>query len=150
MEYGGWELVIPLIGGGNGVIPLIGGGNGGSRLRGDWDIRHEEAEYGCAVYCCEISVFSTWFGLMKIGRLSLGSSKDSRTKDSGWRCNQIIQIKWGHYSILYWNTPLSSISNSVLYPRSGLGRRIFVLGSIRFNRESTDSRLLHLWWLSDV
>ena len=40
-ETGGWEL----------VIPPIGGGNGGSRLQGDPDIRHEEAEYGCAVYC---------------------------------------------------------------------------------------------------
>ena len=38
---GVWEL----------VIPLIGGGNGGSRLQGDWDIRHKEAEYGRAVYC---------------------------------------------------------------------------------------------------
>ena len=31
----------------------------------------------------------------------------------------------------------------VLYPRSGFGRKIFVLGSIRFNRESIDSRFLH-------
>ena len=31
-ETGGWEL----------RIPLIGGGNGASRLQGDWDIRHEE------------------------------------------------------------------------------------------------------------
>ena len=40
-ETGGWEL----------VIPLIGGGNGGSRLRGDWDIHHEDAEYGRVAYC---------------------------------------------------------------------------------------------------
>ena len=32
-ETGGWELVIPLIGGGNVV----------SRLRGDWYIHHQEA-----------------------------------------------------------------------------------------------------------
>ena len=32
----------------------------------------------------------------------------------------------------------------VLYPRSGLGRKIFVLGSIRFNRESIDNRFLHI------
>ena len=31
----------------------------------------------------------------------------------------------------------------VLYPRSGFGRKIFVLGSIRFNRESIDSKFLH-------
>ena len=31
----------------------------------------------------------------------------------------------------------------VLYPRSGLGGKIFVLGSIRFNRESIYSRFLH-------
>ena len=30
----------------------------------------------------------------------------------------------------------------VLYPHSGLGRTIFVLGLIRFNRESIDSRFL--------
>ena len=30
----------------------------------------------------------------------------------------------------------------VLYPRSGFGGKIFVLGSIRFNRESIDSRFL--------
>ena len=35
----GWEL----------VIPFTGGGNGGSRIRGDRDIRHEEAEYGRAL-----------------------------------------------------------------------------------------------------
>ena len=40
-ETGRWELVIHLIGGGNGV----------SRLCGDRGIRHEEAEYGRAVYC---------------------------------------------------------------------------------------------------
>ena len=32
----------------------------------------------------------------------------------------------------------------VLYPRSGFGRKIFVLGSIRFNRESIDSRFLYI------
>ena len=31
----------------------------------------------------------------------------------------------------------------VLYPRSVFGGKIFVLGSIRFNRESIDSRFLH-------
>ena len=40
-ETGGWELVIHLIGGGNGV----------SRLQGDWEIHHEEAEQGRTVYC---------------------------------------------------------------------------------------------------
>ena len=30
-----------------------------------------------------------------------------------------------------------------MYPRSGFGGKIFVLGSIRFNRESIDSRFLH-------
>ena len=40
-ETGGWDL----------VILLIGGGNGRSRLQRDQDIHHEEAEYGCAVYC---------------------------------------------------------------------------------------------------
>ena len=39
-DMGGWDL----------GTPLIGGGNGGSRLLGDWYIRHEDAEYGCAVY----------------------------------------------------------------------------------------------------
>ena len=37
---GGWEL----------GIPLVGGGNGGSRIQGDRDISHEEAEYGCTVF----------------------------------------------------------------------------------------------------
>ena len=32
----------------------------------------------------------------------------------------------------------------VLYPRSGFGGEIFVLGSIRFNRESIDSIFLHV------
>ena len=32
----------------------------------------------------------------------------------------------------------------VLYPRSGFGGKIFVLGSILFNRESIDSRFLHI------
>ena len=46
--------------------------------------------------------------------------------------------------MLYWNTTPSSISNLVLYPRSALGGEIiFVLGSIRFNWESIDSRFLH-------
>ena len=40
-EKGGWEL----------GIPLIGGGNSGIRLRGDQYICHEEAECGCIVYC---------------------------------------------------------------------------------------------------
>ena len=31
----------------------------------------------------------------------------------------------------------------VLYPRSGFGGKIFGLGSIRFNRESIDSRFQH-------
>ena len=31
--------------------PLIVRGNGGSRLRGDWGIRHEESKYGRTVYC---------------------------------------------------------------------------------------------------
>ena len=30
----------------------------------------------------------------------------------------------------------------VPYPRSGFGRKMFVLGSIRFNRESIDSRFI--------
>ena len=45
--------------------------------------------------------------------------------------------------MLYRNNNSSSISNLVLYPRSGFGGKIFVLGSIRFNRESIDSRFLH-------
>ena len=32
----------------------------------------------------------------------------------------------------------------VLYPRSAFGVKIFVLGSIIFNRESMDSRFLHI------
>ena len=32
----------------------------------------------------------------------------------------------------------------VLYPCSGFGGKIFVLWSIRFNRESIDSRFLHI------
>ena len=32
----------------------------------------------------------------------------------------------------------------VLYPRSGFGGKIFVLGSIRFNQESIDSRFLQI------
>ena len=38
----------------------------------------------------EISVFSTWFGLRKFGRLWLGSKINSRTKDSGCSCNPRI------------------------------------------------------------
>ena len=38
---GGWEL----------GVTLIGGGNGRSKLQGDRDIRHKEAEYGHVVYC---------------------------------------------------------------------------------------------------
>ena len=46
--------------------------------------------------------------------------------------------------MIYLSTPSSSISNLVLYPRSAFGgKMIFVLGSIRFNLESTDSRFLH-------
>ena len=45
--------------------------------------------------------------------------------------------------MLFGNTASKSISNLVLYPRSGFGGKIFVLGSIRFNRESVDSRFLH-------
>ena len=48
--------------------------------------------------------------------------------------------------MLYWNTPSSSISNFILYPHSAFGREIiFVLGSIRFNRESIDSIFLHVF-----
>ena len=32
-------------------MPTIGVGNGGSRLQGDNEIRHKEAEHGRAVYC---------------------------------------------------------------------------------------------------
>ena len=39
---------------------------------------------------CEISAFSTWFGLRNSGRLGIGYRKDSRTKDSGCSCNQRI------------------------------------------------------------
>ena len=39
-ETGGWEL----------GVPIIGGRNGGSRLQGDWNIHHEEAEHVHAVY----------------------------------------------------------------------------------------------------
>ena len=40
-ETGGWDL----------VVPVIGGRNGGSRLRGDLEKHHKEAEHGRAVYC---------------------------------------------------------------------------------------------------
>ena len=33
------------------LITFIGGGTGGCRLRGDWDVRHEEAEYSRALHC---------------------------------------------------------------------------------------------------
>ena len=42
------------------------------------------------VYYGEISVFNTCFGLMKFGRLGLGSKRYFRTKDSGCSCNQGI------------------------------------------------------------
>ena len=35
----------------------------------------------------KISVFSTWFGWRKFGRLEIGSKINSRTKDSGCSCN---------------------------------------------------------------
>ena len=35
---------------GMGIFP-VGGGNGGSGLRVDCGLRHEEAEYGCTIYC---------------------------------------------------------------------------------------------------
>ena len=40
-ETGGWKL----------DIPNFLGGNGGSRIRGDQEIRHKEAEHGRTVYC---------------------------------------------------------------------------------------------------
>ena len=40
-KRGGWEL----------GIPLIGGGNGGSRLQGYWYILQKEAGYNFTVYC---------------------------------------------------------------------------------------------------
>ena len=47
--------------------------------------------------------------------------------------------------MIYLNTPSISISNLVLYPRSEFdGKVIFVLGSIRLNQESMDSRFLHI------
>ena len=45
--------------------------------------------------------------------------------------------------MLFGNTSSRIISNLVLYPRSGFGGKIFVLGLIRFNQESVDSRFLH-------
>ena len=87
-------------------------------------------------------MFSTWFGLRNFRILGLGSKRDSRTKYSGCSCNQIIYIKLGRYSILFGNTSSRSSSNLVLYTRSGLGGKIFVFGSIQFNRGSIDSRLL--------
>ena len=39
-ETGGWEF----------GLPAIVGVNGGSRLRGDQEICHKDAEHGCAVY----------------------------------------------------------------------------------------------------
>ena len=44
--------------------------------------------------------------------------------------------------MLYRNNYPGIISNLVLYPRSGLGGKIFVLGLIRINQESMDSRFL--------
>ena len=38
-------------GGGALRISSYGGGNVRIRIRGDWGINHEEAEYGCAIYC---------------------------------------------------------------------------------------------------
>ena len=46
--------------------------------------------------------------------------------------------------MLFGNTSSRSISNLVLYPRSGFGGETFVLGSIRFNQESIYSRFLHI------
>ena len=47
--------------------------------------------------------------------------------------------------MLYWNNLSISISNLVLYTRSAFGRKIlFLLGLIWFNRESMDSRFLHI------
>ena len=40
-ETGGWDL----------VLPAIGGGNRGSRIRGDQKVFHEESEHVRAVYC---------------------------------------------------------------------------------------------------
>ena len=42
------------------------------------------------------------------------------------------------------NTSSRIISDLVLYPHSGFGGKIFLLGSIRFNQESIDSKFLHL------
>ena len=44
--------------------------------------------------------------------------------------------------MLFGNTSSMSISNLVLYPCSVFGGKIFVLGSIRFNQKSIDSRFL--------
>ena len=41
MDEGGWEL----------GLSSYGGSNGGSGLRGDWGLRHEEAEYSRAINC---------------------------------------------------------------------------------------------------
>ena len=49
--------------------------------------------------------------------------------------------------MLFGNTSSRSISNLVLYPRSGFGGKIFVLGSIRFNRKSIDSRFLQIQYV---
>ena len=38
-------------GGGELGLPSAGDGNVGSRLIGDWGLRHKEAEYGRAIYC---------------------------------------------------------------------------------------------------
>ena len=41
MDEGGWDL----------GISSYAGSNGGSGLRGDWGLRHEEAEYSRAINC---------------------------------------------------------------------------------------------------
>ena len=47
-------------------------------------------DYGAVPSIGEISVFRTWFGLMKSGRLGRGSKRESRTKDLRCSCNQRI------------------------------------------------------------
>ena len=54
-----------------------------------------ETDFLFKLLMIEISVFSTWFGLRKFGRLELGPRNDSSTKESGCSCNQRIYIKWG-------------------------------------------------------
>ena len=72
-----------------------------------------------------------------------------KTKDSV----SIKESKYseGDYSMLYWNTPPSSISNLVLYPCSKfVGKLIFLLGLILFNWESIESRFLQVSYASSV